>query len=665
MLFPDLHLHSRVHRFYSNDENDEKGYVEEHPYKCNNKDDIHCQYSCILCGLLIPENIRYAFIQHHKSGFEISSNIQYAIQSFCNCDTNNNNNNDNNDNNDNSNLDPNIADIHERLFGNEGRGHLTAVYSKRYMVNTFQFELTHEKDDNQLQTPKLTLLSNSNSNSTPIATKKDISFSNHAHSSSGTIDITQFLQRINNSVWFHFTRKPLSTILSAYHYHSQCIEAWDHDPYDVAQTVGKPRWQGDVVFKYLLQKQQQLRQQQIIDSNSDKSSHHISFQQTLDKIVLNKYSKDRIKSFFGIYYQGGSRYHHYDANNIGPSLEQKLHLPHAVDSINANPLGFINPANQNGMGVGVKEDSNDDNDGDNGSKLMRRSMLRDSLGREIGLFYFDKYVFTKRKVGVRACYQDNYFSNFVYNKIDNDKVSNQQLKRNTQICQLYSDYYKQYLKTMSKSKSKSKSKIKSKRRRSTNKKHKNIIDNMDESNSTFDDIENDDINNVVCNFGLFYEIVRYSQCEWLQFFTVHTMSKLLSNDMDYYKEKYGLNIKLFEFEMSQWQNYHLFAKNIDIILDAINFIDSVENKKKIQSYFKTFENVDETMFNLTYFRNELRSYLLGLSVSSRMKSNHVTMGKYNTETEATQILRYNHDICILIKYLTLSLYFDWEYDHIC
>ena len=462
-------LHSFLHESNINI-NKKKRHCDEN--------DLDCVHSCLLCDILIPQGLRYAFIQHHKSGFAMSGQIQNTIKQFCHCSKR--------------------SRIYHRLFeeSQNSTSQINEHYSKSYMRYTFPFI---------------------------------------------KLNTQTFLQRINNSIWFHFTRKPLSTIISAFHYHSQCRELWDHTLFSVARNDGKPRWRGDKIYQYILNKSQK---------------QGLSYNQTLYDIILNNYSKDQIDSFFHI----------------------QMKKKHNIDY---NTYTYI-PVNE---------------------KYHER-----------GLYYFGDSVVTYRKSHIASCISENYFGKFVYNEINEaiyDPIlsleSSSSSKKSSKLCTLYQNEHNKYYKRLQYFKN-----------------------------------DNNINGNKFCNFGLYYETIRYAQCEWLKFFTVHTLAKLISNDIEYYKKKYWLNIELFEFEMSQWQNTDALMKNMDIIADKLNIIDSIENYNKIEKYFlhNDYFDIDATQFNLTRFRNKLIASLYSLSDFSRYNQQHVTFNKYDTKTEGLLLLRY-------------------------
>ena len=553
---------------------------------CNNTNisNIYCDYACEICGLLIPKNIKYALIEHHKSGFSLSNQIHSTILNFCNCHPN--------------------SHISKRLFNDEtGKSQLNPHYSRSYMLRAFGFN-TVTRDP---------LPQNTKNNNDSNTTNND----------DMDINIETYLTHINNTIWFHFTRKPLSTILSAFYYHKQCqaSEKWDHTVLRTSVNIGIPRWHGVNVYQAILK-------QCLININND----NCNWIDTLQNMILSKYTKDDIRLFFRIYIDNKDTQRKLIDNNI------------------------------------------------NNRKLLQYTRV----SKEKRLFYFGDFVQASRNITVKPCYVNNWFAEYMYNddynmnnmkNVSDDDIDDQEsidinvaydhniwqdssrmsyeqillsrdLDRHTQNvngfnfqrmitdktrpCKLYQVAYDEYIK---------------------HKEKKNYKYNY--------------------NYGLVYETVRYAACEWLEFFTVHTLIKLLLNDMEYYRKKYYLNMQIFEFEMSQWQNFNTFVKNIQIIIDKLNIIDSIENRKKIEKYFKKKYNTRHLVnkFNLkifvNLFANEMNKLFIGSKSEAQIQKSHATYNRYDKQKESLQFLNHSTKYCLLMKNLTLSLYFDWEYHEIC
>ena len=628
-----------------------------------NKDDIYCIHSCGLCNLLIGKNIHYAFIEHDSLGFALISKIQQVIEQFCNC--------------------PKNSTIYQRLFKHQ----INVQHSKRYLGQTLQFNLDEYKN-------------------------QYVQFN-------GTND---YLARINNTIWFHFIDKPVSTIMSAFYDHAQlqCSttkddahdddddQSWDEGinmsrlKYD--QNESKPMWRLSKMYNYLLEHNRAERPLQSDESdlhddttancdhenssysrcafsNDEKNDNdkfeYLDLNQTIKKLILDEYSKDKIGLFFKIIYNGRSsksyfkpKHNYYYANvyQLGLNISANFEHKQSYISPNANRNGYVK-VNADGYGqkdlakisalkrvqnkneyhdhshhhsikrshivksklrsqkqqhkenskkkklqYGSNSNSNINSNINSNRRSLQLTMIDQRLGKELGLSYLDGHVIIQRDSSLQSCYEKNYFSKFIYNNINIDASDSTKIENISTICDVYGH---------------------------------NHNHNRNHNRNTSDDD--------FCNMRLFYETIGYAECQWLESFTVRTLSKLLLDHMIYYKLKYHLNMNIVEFEISQWKN-----DNIDMILDKLNIVNSMKNKYFVKQYFVR-QNVSYT-FDLAYFRDQL-SQQLNLNIGRRLQ----LQMQLDTEkqSQAQKFLQYNYNVCLLVKNLTIGLYFEWDYHHLC
>ncbi len=158
-------------------------------------------------------------------------------------------------------------------------------------------------------------------------------------------------------------------------------------------------------------------------------------------------------------------------------------------------------------------------------------------------------------------------------------------------------------------------------------------------------------------YGIFWEFVRYYNCEYPIIFLMNNI---------YTKYNY-LKWNYIFFNLDSFFTSDGFDKNINILLDHLNIIDNKKNNIILNNH-----NIYN--LNITKFRNNLTQLLKyedrssiykKISTVSDNRFKHITTGRYNKTALKTILFSIHYKICEIIKNLTLSMKFKWLYNKDC
>ena len=149
--------------------------------------------------------------------------------------------------------------------------------------------------------------------------------------------------------------------------------------------------------------------------------------------------------------------------------------------------------------------------------------------------------------------------------------------------------------------------------------------------------------------GLFWETLRYFNCEWPASWLMHAIG---SAYVAHYQR----------FELAQFATHRGFDDSVRRLMDALNVVDSAENRKRLSAHEGTEIDMDiaaerEALF--VAFKSE--------DISGRTRSvKHATKGTYDRDAYVELLLRgIDVSVCELIKNMTVLLAFEWNYDLYC
>eukprot|EP00483_Globobulimina_turgida_P006657 UN06667 len=106
---------------------------------------------------------------------------------------------------------------------------------------------------------------------------------------------------------------------------------------------------------------------------------------------------------------------------------------------------------------------------------------------------------------------------------------------------------------------------------------------------------------------------------------------------------------------------HGFDRNANKVLDALNFIDNVENQE-ILKHFDVSVNISKEREELL---NRFRKHDVNRGKSKNRSNKHVTSFTRNSTDIIDSFLTLDYEICRFIKHVTLLLHFNWRYERFC
>ena len=145
--------------------------------------------------------------------------------------------------------------------------------------------------------------------------------------------------------------------------------------------------------------------------------------------------------------------------------------------------------------------------------------------------------------------------------------------------------------------------------------------------------------------GLFWELIRYYNCEWPHQYLMHKLG------LKYFKDN---NYISFNVDSK-------FDQNLNRLLNVMNIKDNFDNRQILRKY--GYENV-----NITESRNTLYGMMKkeDLSVHEILADpDHVTKNDYDKQEAIRLLLTLDKSICELIKHMTILLDFLWDYPMYC
>ena len=148
-------------------------------------------------------------------------------------------------------------------------------------------------------------------------------------------------------------------------------------------------------------------------------------------------------------------------------------------------------------------------------------------------------------------------------------------------------------------------------------------------------IEND-------QFGLFWELVRYYNCEW-------SYQYLMRRIGDKYFDNYlALDLHSFEGDAS-------FDRNMNQIMDAWNIIDNEKNNDILVRAGVVNMNISD----------ETNDLFERLRIERFVRKHHYTKGRFDKKKAIELLLTLNESVCELIKNMTTLLHFEWKHETFC
>ena len=145
-------------------------------------------------------------------------------------------------------------------------------------------------------------------------------------------------------------------------------------------------------------------------------------------------------------------------------------------------------------------------------------------------------------------------------------------------------------------------------------------------------LNSNDIDNKI---GLFWEFVRYFNCEWANIYIPHLIGS------QYFKPN-GDNF--IEYNLRDFMNIQGFERNVNELLNALSIGKSDER---------------DNLFGLLNKVNKLN----GGEIEHSNK--HITKNDYNKPIVIDQLLSIDKSICVVIKNLTIYLDYQWKYSLYC
>eukprot|EP01084_Bolivina_argentea_P240356 403824_1 len=152
--------------------------------------------------------------------------------------------------------------------------------------------------------------------------------------------------------------------------------------------------------------------------------------------------------------------------------------------------------------------------------------------------------------------------------------------------------------------------------------------------------------------GLWWEFLRYFNCEWSGIFVAEKIGK----------KKYFNNY--IEFKLNEFSTHKGYDRNINMILDGINFIDNTENNKllneqRINVNISDLRNYLFQILQKHYIQRNNNAYI------SKNEKKHITRNMYDKPKIVKQLLELDKNSCLIIKNMTLYIDQQWIYGVYC
>ena len=154
-------------------------------------------------------------------------------------------------------------------------------------------------------------------------------------------------------------------------------------------------------------------------------------------------------------------------------------------------------------------------------------------------------------------------------------------------------------------------------------------------------------------YGLYFSMIRYLFVVYPEIYDVH--HRILNQE----ERKYH------EFRMEDWIND--FNGTAHKLLDALNFVDSVENREILRQNGCGDIDIEKERNELTKALSvQDTSKYNALSKRNRHKQDvrHIHIHRNNTKY-IHELLTMNEQICLMLKHVTILIDYDWRYSEYC
>ena len=149
------------------------------------------------------------------------------------------------------------------------------------------------------------------------------------------------------------------------------------------------------------------------------------------------------------------------------------------------------------------------------------------------------------------------------------------------------------------------------------------------------------------DYGIFWEFIRYYNCEWYCMFLSRHFYTALNN----------INLKYVSFTLDSFFMPRQFRENFNVLLDSLNVRDTHENNRILQR--NGFGHINIADYRNSLFRTLQRHTEL------RNGDTHSTKGSYNKTELKNKLFRVHSSVCRVIKNLTLLMEFEWDQSMLC
>lgn len=135
--------------------------------------------------------------------------------------------------------------------------------------------------------------------------------------------------------------------------------------------------------------------------------------------------------------------------------------------------------------------------------------------------------------------------------------------------------------------------------------------------------------------GLFWEFVRYFNCEYPEFYL---MIKLFDR---YLRNNY------YEFKMKSFFSSDTFDNNVNKMIEASQSECDIfrKNEKKHNQLFAALKKFDSNKYD--------------------KNNEHITRNSHNSTSQIMKLLSLDESVCLIIKQMTSETGFEWKYSNFC
>eukprot|EP01083_Nonionella_stella_P071842 193236_1 len=146
--------------------------------------------------------------------------------------------------------------------------------------------------------------------------------------------------------------------------------------------------------------------------------------------------------------------------------------------------------------------------------------------------------------------------------------------------------------------------------------------------------------------GLFWEFIRYFNCEWPQ---IYLMRRIGLQHFTHYHR----------FNLDDFGSHSGFVDNMNVFVDILNVMDSEQNRQILRHRNGTHIQRERSALLKLLQRHDLHK-----SESTKNRG-HVTAGEYDRNVSIAWLLSVDTTVCLILRNLTLWLDFDWYYAAYC